>query len=58
MLARETASSLPRNLNEQNTENLINGKLINQTSNAASIAFDLWGEAFEIQLFFLIAAPK
>ena len=52
MLARGTASSPPRNLNEQNTENLINGKLIMQTSNAAAIAFDLLGQAFEIQLFF------
>ena len=39
MLARETASSLSRNLNEQNTENLIYGKLIMQTPNAAAIAF-------------------
>ena len=52
MLARGTASSPPRNLNEQNTEHLINGKLIMQTSNAAAIAFDWLGQAFEIQLFF------
>ena len=52
MLARGTASSPPRNLNEQNTENLINGKLIMQTSNATAITFDLLGQAFEIQLFF------
>ena len=30
-----------------------------QTSNAAAVAFDFLGQAFEIQLFFFfIAAPK
>ena len=58
MLARGTASSLSKNLNEKNTENLISGKLIMQTPNAATIAFDLSRQAFEMQLFFWIAAPK
>ena len=40
------------------TENLINGKIIMQTFNAAAVAFDFLGQAFEIQLFFWIAAPK
>lgn len=58
MLARGTASSPPRNLNEQNTENLINGKLIMQTSNATAITFDLLGQAFEIETVFLNCSAK